>query len=216
MLYIVATPIGNLKDITYRAVETLKEVDVIACEDTRRTGQLLAAYEIKKRLVSLHHHSSEKKINDLVYRMKKGESIAYVSDAGTPGIADPGGKLVAAAQAAEIEISPIPGVSAVTALLSVAGIPANNYRFAGYVPTKKGRQTFIKELIANKEPVVFFETAPRIEKFFNQIIELGGENKEFVVGRELTKQFEEVLRGTPEKLKNIRPQGEFVLVILPS
>lgn len=216
MLYIIATPIGNLKDITYRAVEILKEVDVIACEDTRRTGQLLAAYEVKKPLISLHHHSSEKKINDLVYRMKKGESIAYVSDAGTPSIADPGGKLVAAAQVAEIRISPIPGASAITALLSVAGIPANNYRFVGYVPTKKGRQTFIKELIAAKEPVVFFETAPRIHKFFDQIIEFGDGSKEFVVGRELTKQFEEVLRGTPKDLKNIRAQGEFVLVILPS
>ena len=216
MLYIVATPIGNLKDITYRAVEILSEVDVIACEDTRRTGKLLVAYQIKKPLISLHHHSSDKKIEDLIYRMKKGESIAYVSDAGTPGIADPGGKLVAAAQIANIDVSPIPGVSAVTALLSVAGIPANKYKFAGYVPTKKGRQTFIKELIAAKEPVVFFETAPRIEKFFKQVIELGGENKEFIVGRELTKQFEEIVRGTPADLKNIRAQGEFVLVILPS
>ncbi len=143
--------------------------------------------------------------------------FAYVSDAGTPGVADPGGKLVSAAQKAGIQVVPIPGPSAVTALLSVAGIPANEYRFAGYVPTKKGRQTFIKKLIASEEPVVFFETAPRIQKFFDQVIELGGAEVELIIGRELTKKFEQIARGYPAELKAdfAKPLGEFVLVSVP-
>jgi 16S rRNA (cytidine1402-2'-O)-methyltransferase len=215
MLYIVATPIGNLEDITFRAVEVLKTVSKVYCEDTRRTKILCARFRIETPLESFHHYSDQK-IAGIIHELKKGIDFAYVSDAGTPGVADPGGKLVEAAHQAGIQVIPIPGPSAVTALLSVAGIPANQYRFAGYVPTKKGRQTFIKKLIASEEPVVFFETAPRIQKFFDQVIELGGSERELVVGRELTKKFEEIKRGYPAELKSDfpNPKGEFVLVLV--
>ena len=218
MLYIVATPIGNLQDITLRALEVLKSVDAIYAEDTRRTKLLLNYYDIKKPVYSLHHHSSDSQIETVICGLKDGDSYAYVTDAGTPGIADPGGKLVEKVQVeTDIPVVPIPGPSAVTALLSVAGIYANQFRFAGYVPTKKGRQTFIKKLIASEDPVVFFETAPRIQKFFDQVIELGGTEVEFVVGRELTKKFEQITRGYPSELKGDfpKPLGEFVLVSVP-
>ncbi len=216
MLYIVATPIGNLEDITFRAVDILKTVEKIYCEDTRRTRILLARFSITTPTESFHHYS-DGKIAQIIKDLQDGADFAYVSDAGTPGIADPGGKLVEAAHIAGVQVVPIPGASSVTALLSVAGIPANQYRFAGYVPTKKGRQTFIKKLLEADEAVVFFETAPRIQKFFDQVIALGGADQEFVVGRELTKKFEEVKRGNPIELKEdfAKPLGEFVGVINP-
>lgn len=216
MLYIVATPIGNLEDITFRAVEVLKSVQKIYCEDTRRTRILSARFGIETPLESFHHYSDQK-IAGIIHALEQGMDFAYVSDAGTPGIADPGGKLVEAAQKAGVQVVPIPGASSVTALLSVAGILANEYRFAGYVPTKKGRQTFIKKLLASDEPVVFFETAPRIQKFFDQVIELGGADREFIAGRELTKKFEEIKRGYPAELKEdfVKPLGEFVLISVP-
>ncbi|QQG49898.1 MAG: 16S rRNA (cytidine(1402)-2'-O)-methyltransferase [Candidatus Berkelbacteria bacterium] len=215
MLYIVSSPIGNLKDITFRAVETLQTVEKIYCEDTRRTKILLEHYHIVKPLESYHHHS-DYKIPSIVKELKAGKNLAYLSDAGTPGIADPAGKLVAAARQAAVEVVPIPGASSVTAILSVAGIYANAYQFWGYVPTKKGRETFIKELLVAKLPVVFFETAPRLQKFFTQVKELGGGSQWFLVGRELTKQFEEIASGTPEELSThfATPKGEFVIVKL--
>ncbi|MEK7202434.1 MAG: 16S rRNA (cytidine(1402)-2'-O)-methyltransferase [Patescibacteria group bacterium] len=214
MLYIIATPIGNLGDITFRAIETLKSVEKIYCEDTRRTAKLLAHFEIKKPLESFHEHS-EGKIERIVTELKQGGEIAYVSDAGTPGINDPGGKLVAAARAAGIDISPIPGASAVTALLSVAGIAADKFCYMGFVPTKKGRETFIKKMLSSEMSVVFFETAPRLPKLFDQLIALGGESRTLIVGRELTKKFEEIQTGTPVELKDYfsKPLGEFVLVL---
>lgn len=222
MLYIIATPIGNLGDITFRAIETLKGVDKIYCEDTRRTAKLLNHFEIKKSLESFHEHS-ESKIERIVSELTNGDDIAYVSDAGTPGINDPGGKLVAAARDAGIVISPIPGPSSVTVLLSVAGIAADKFCFMGYVPTKKGRETFIKKMLSSDMPVVFFETAPRLHKLFDQLIDLGGADRTIIVGRELTKKFEEIQTGTPSELKEYftkpfnsvqgKPLGEFVLVL---
>lgn len=216
MLYIVATPIGNLEDVTFRAVDILKSVQKIYCEDTRRTRILLARFSIVTPTESFHHYS-DGKIAQIIKDLQEGADFAYVSDAGTPGIADPGGKLVEAAQLTGVQVVPIPGASSVAALLSVAGIPANNFRFAGYVPTKKGRQTFIKKLLEAEEPVVFFETAPRIQKFLEQVIALGGTDREFIAGRELTKKFEEIKRGTPTELKEdfAKPLGEFVLVSTP-
>jgi len=215
MLYIVATPIGNLDDMTFRAVEVLKNVEKIYCEDTRRTRVLYARFGINTPLESFHHHS-DNKIDGIIDSLKKGSDLAYVSDAGTPGIQDPGGKLVAAAQLENISISPIPGPSSVTAILSVAGISANEYCFYGYVPTKKGRQTFVKKLLGSTSPTVFFETAPRLAKLFDLIIELGGEERELIVGRELTKKFEEIKRGKVVELKEYftKPKGEFVLIIV--
>ncbi len=218
MLFITATPIGNLGDITFRAIETLKSADKIYCEDTRRTRQLLQAYQIDKPLESYHHHS-DFKIPGIIHELKSGQSIAYVSDAGTPGIADPAGKLVAAARAAGVTVSPIPGPSAVTALLSVAGIYANEYQFLGYVPTKKGRQTFIRTILCEKVPVVFFETAPRLVKFFHELVTADGADRVLVVGRELTKQFEEIRSGTAAELADYftthPPKGELVLTLTP-
>ncbi|MCR4277706.1 MAG: 16S rRNA (cytidine(1402)-2'-O)-methyltransferase [Candidatus Berkelbacteria bacterium] len=214
MLYIIGTPIGNLGDITFRAIEVLKSADKIYCEDTRRTAKLLAHFEIQKPLESFHEHS-EGKIERIVAELKQGNEIAYVSDAGTPGINDPGGKLVAVARDAGIVVSPIPGPSSVTALLSVAGIAADKFCFMGFVPTKKGRETFIKKMLSSEMTVVFFETAPRLHKLFDQLIALGGESRQLIVGRELTKKFEEIQTGTPVELKGYfsKPLGEFVLVL---
>lgn len=219
MLYVVATPIGNLQDITLRALETLKSADLVVCEDTRRTGLLLAHFEVKKPLISLHQHTSEEKIAALVARMNE-EDIVYVTDAGTPGIQDPGGKLVAAARTAGVHISPIPGASAITTLLSVSGIPADDFRFMGYLPTKKGRETFIKQMLETNYPVVFFETSPRLAKFFDQLIALGGGERKLIIGRELTKQFEDIRSGTAEELRSHflahPPKGELVIAIAPN
>jgi len=216
MLYIVATPIGNLQDITLRALETLKTVDLIYCEDTRRTKQLLAAYSITTPVDSFHHYS-ERKIPQILTALKQGQVLAYATDAGTPGIADPAGKLVVAVRTAGFTVTPIPGPSAVTALLSVAGIYANEYTFAGYVPTKKGRQTFIQEMIVSDRPVVCFETAPRLLKFLQQVIDLGGQEKQLIIGRELTKQFEEIRVGqAAEHLRYFQenaPRGELVIAL---
>ncbi|OGD61212.1 16S rRNA (cytidine(1402)-2'-O)-methyltransferase [Candidatus Berkelbacteria bacterium RIFCSPLOWO2_01_FULL_50_28] len=219
MLYIVATPIGNLQDITLRALETLKKVDFIYAEDTRRTKQLLTAFEIHKPVISLHHHSPESILEEVRCGVEDGKEIAYVTDAGTPGIQDPGGKLVEKLRDSigyEF-ITPIPGPSSVTALLSVAGIAADKFSFMGFVPTKKGRETFIRKILAETEPVVFFETAPRFLKLLDQLIALGGEKRVLIVGRELTKKFEQIQFGLPEELKKdfLEPRGEFVLVLCP-
>jgi len=213
-LYIVASPIGNLDDLSFRALETIQKVEIIYCEDTRRTKVLLARFNLKKPLASFHQHS-ESKLDDLVGQLKGGRTIAYLTDAGTPGIQDPGGRLVAAAREAGVKVVPIPGVSALTAVLSVAGIPADKFYFAGFVPTKKGRDTFIKDILKRAEPVVFFETAPRLHRLFDQLIEFNGGKRTLIVGRELTKQFEQIERGAPEQLKKDfpEPKGEFVLVL---
>lgn len=219
MLYIVATPIGNLQDITFRAIETLKSVDKIYCEDTRRTRLLLDHFDISKPTESYHHHSDHK-IPGIVRELRDGLTLAYVSDAGTPGLSDPAGKLVAAAREAGIQVSPLPGASAITSLLSVAGVYANEFRFAGYAPTKKGRQTFLRSILAENVPVVFFETAPRFLKLLDELTSLESQSRRLVVGRELTKQFEEIISETVQELKNRftdqAPRGEFVLVLTPS
>lgn len=216
-LYIVGTPIGNLDDVTLRAIETLKKVERIYAEDTRRSRILLNHYEISTPLDSFHHHSSPQKLAAIIEQLAAGHDLALVTDAGTPALADPGGLLVQAAHQAGILVVPIPGVSAVTTLLSVAGTPANQFYFAGYVPTKKGRQTFVKNILANTATVVFFETAPRLVKFLELCQEFGGADRVLVVGRELTKQFEEVQRGTvAEILKHFQanvPRGELTLVL---
>lgn len=214
-LFIVATPIGNLEDITLRALETLKKVAKIYCEDTRRTKVLLNRYEIKTPLDSFHQHTPGK-ITGIVNELLAGTEIAYVTDAGTPGIQDPGGQLVAAARSAGVRVVPIPGVSAVTALLSVAGLPADSFWFVGYLPTKKGRQTLLKKIIASDETVVLFETGPRFGRLLRELEGLGGSQKHLVVGRELTKKFEEVVVGSPAELADYfttPPKGEFVIAL---
>jgi 16S rRNA (cytidine1402-2'-O)-methyltransferase len=216
-LFIVATPIGNMSDITLRALETLKSVDAVLCEDTRVTGNLLKRYEIKKPTISCHEHTDERKLTQIVERLKIGESFAFVSDAGTPGLSDPGNRLVAFAVLAGITVIPLPGASALGAIVSVAGIDMREFVFKGFPPHKKGRETFFKSIVASEIPVVYYESPHRVIKNLTLLFELSPDVK-VVIGRELTKIFEEVIRGTvgealayfiehPEKIK-----GEFVVI----
>lgn len=212
-LNVVATPIGNLEDITLRALRILKEVDLIACEDTRRTGILLQHYHVQKPLVSFHQHSRIQKIDYLISELKAGKNIAQVSDAGTPGISDPGGVLIRKALENNIKVEPIPGLSAVTALLSVAGIPAEKFLFLGYFPKKKGRKTLFETFKDFPYPIVFFESPERIKKTLFEL-QQKWHNREAILGRELTKKFEEIYRGKISQiLPKIRPQGEFIIII---
>lgn len=214
-LYIVATPIGNLEDITLRALKILKEVDLIACEDTRRTGLLLQHYEIQKPLVSFHQHSRIQKIDYLIAKLKAGQTIALVSDAGTPGLADPGGVLIGEAIRNKIEVEPIPGPSSLTALISIAGIPLNKFLFGGFLPKKKGRQTWFESFRDFPYPIIIFESPERIIKTLGEIKEKWGD-RQVIIGRELTKKFAVVLRGKiSEIIPKIRPQGELTIIISP-
>ena len=216
-LYIVATPIGNLGDMTLRALETLKSVDVVLSEDTRVTGNLLRHFDIKKPLVSFHEHTEADKAAKLVARMQAGESMALVTDAGTPGISDPGNVLVALAAAAEIKVIPIPGASALGAIVSVAGIDMREFTFLGFPPHKKGRETFFKKVAASDMPVIYYESPHRVIKNLELLVELGL-NKKLVLGRELTKIFEEVVRGSVGEVKTYlegktgKMKGEFTIV----
>ncbi|OGZ24297.1 MAG: 16S rRNA (cytidine(1402)-2'-O)-methyltransferase [Candidatus Nealsonbacteria bacterium RIFCSPLOWO2_01_FULL_43_32] len=218
-LYIVGTPIGNLKDISLRAIETLKEVDLILCEDTRVTKILLDHYEIKTPTLSYHQHSQLKKVEEIIQLLKDGKNLALVSDAGTPGIADPGGKLVESVVKAlgdAAKIVSVPGTNAFIAAASISGFPIDRFVFLGFPPVKNKRKKFFTEAVSLKYPVVFFESKHRILK---TLAELALLNKQLylVVCRELTKQFETTYRGTVkevlEKLSEEEIRGEFVVII---
>lgn len=215
-LFVVATPIGNLEDITLRALRILKEVDLIACEDTRLTKRLLDHYQITTPTISYHQHSEVGKIDFLISKLKEGKNLALVSDAGTPGISDPGGLLVQAATREGIKVEPIPGPSAVISALSISGLPTDRFLFLGFLPHKKGRETLVKEIIDSKYPVVFYESVHRIIKALEQL-QAANLNREVVVCRELTKKFETVYRGKVsqalEKLQADEVKGEFVVII---
>ncbi len=215
-LFIVATPIGNLEDITLRALRILKEVDLIACEDTRVTKRLLEHYQIDKQVISYHQHSQVGKVDFLLEKLKQGKNIALVSDAGTPGISDPGGLLVSAAASEGIKVEAIVGPSALTAALSISGLPTDKFLFLGFLPHKKGRETLIKEIIESKYTIVFYESVHRIIKALGQLNEAGLERK-VVVCRELTKKFETVYRGKINEvlklLQDDQVKGEFVVII---
>lgn len=219
MLLIIATPIGNLKDITLRALEALKEADLILCEDTRQTQKLLNHYNMKKPLASLHQHSNLKKIESILNELGRGKNVALVTDAGAPGISDPGGILVKAVLerfGEKIKIASIPGASALTALASISGIAMDKFIFMGFPPHKKGRETFFKEIVNAKYPIIFYESVHRIKKALEQIAKIAP-TKKIIVGRELTKQFETVYRGTArdifERLTPEQQRGEFVAII---
>ncbi|HLD85848.1 MAG TPA: 16S rRNA (cytidine(1402)-2'-O)-methyltransferase [Patescibacteria group bacterium] len=218
VLYMVATPIGNLGDISARAQEILGAVSFIACEDTRVTKKLLLHLSLSQELVSLHHHTPPSQVRKIVDRIASGVDAAYVSDAGTPGLADPGGKLVAAASAAGIKVVPIPGPSAAVAALSVAGLPANAYLFLGYPPHKKGRQKFFKEVAESKPTVVIFESTHRILKTLRELAQ-AIEQRPVVVARELTKMYETIYRGSAQdiikQLESSSTKGELVIVVSP-
>ena len=217
-LFVVATPIGNLKDITLRALKTLKEVDFILAEDTRVTKKLLSHYDIQTPLISYHQHSKESVMEKALQLLLKGKNLALVSDAGTPGICDPGNELIAFLLKSnqEIQIISIPGVSAVTTLLSVAGIPTDKFLFLGYPPHKKGRKKFFEEVAASKHPVLFYESPHRIMKSLKEL-EVLDSNFALVVGRELTKKFETIYRGSSKdiqkKLEENLVKGEFVVLV---
>lgn len=213
ILFIVATPIGNLEDITLRALRILKEVDLIACEDTRQTKILLDHFNMKKNLVSYHQHSKLTKIDFLISKLKSGQNIALVTDAGTPGVSDPAGVLIAAAFQSKLKVVPIPGSSALTALLSVAGQPTEKFIFLGFLPKKKGRKTLLKKIVRSQFPFVFFESPHRIIKTLEELQKLAGD-RFVVLGRELTKKYEEIYRGPiSQVLSEIKVQGEFTVIV---
>ncbi len=219
ILYIVATPIGNLGDISTRALKILQSVSAVVCEDTRVTKKLLTHYNINVPVTAYHHHSSPAVTEHLVGRLVSGESLAYVSDAGTPGVADPVGKLVAVAVGAGVKVVPIPGASAVTVALSIAGINIQSYLFLGFPPHKKGRQTWFKSVASSEYPVVFFESTHRILKCLVELTAVVPK-RHTIVCRELTKMFETVYRGCPadiiDQLKKTSTKGEFVIVVAPA
>jgi 16S rRNA (cytidine1402-2'-O)-methyltransferase len=210
-LYIVATPIGNLKDITIRALHVLKGVDLILCEDTRVTKKLLSRYNVKTPTQSYHQHSKLKKVNYILDLLKQGKNLALVSDSGTPGISDPGNKLIEKAKDVA-EIISIPGPSAVTAAASISEFPMDKFVFMGFPPHKKGRQKFFKEISEYKYPVIIYESPYRILKTLKELSEL--DKFDIIVARELTKKFETIYRGKIKDItKQIKPKGEFVIVI---
>jgi len=216
-LYIVATPIGHLEDITLRALRILKEVDVIYAEDTRVISKLLAKYEIQKPLHRLDASKEVARVDEIVERLEGGENIAYVSDAGTPGISDPGARLVAGVRAAGGSVIAIPGASSLTAALSISGVPADQFLFLGFLPHKKGRQTMLKRIALEEQPVVLFESPHRILKLLKEV-ETFVPGKRVTLARELTKMFEEVVSGSPQEVhdhleKKGTARGEFVVVI---
>jgi len=215
ILYIVPTPIGNLKDITLRALEVLKEVDYVACEDTRHSKILLDYYQIKKPLISYHQHSRFKKVTQLLNFLEKGKKVALVTKAGTPGIADPGEKLIAEAVKRKIEVIGLPGPTAFVTALSLSGFLIKEFLFVGFLPKKKGRQTKLQNLAQEKRVIVLYESPYRIIKTLQELEKYLGD-REAVIARELTKKFEEIYRGKiSEVLSQIKPKGEFVIVIKP-
>ena len=219
-LSIVATPIGNLKDITIRAADVLASCDKVACEDTRVTGKLLSALKISKPFISLHEHSTQGKVIQVCDEIAAGAWIAYVSDAGTPGMNDPGGKLVSEALDRQLTVEPIPGPSALTAAISVCGFAMDEFRYLGFAPHKKGRQTFFADIASVPTPSVFLESTHRINKTLDALVQALDTRRPVFVGRELTKLHETLYRGTPSDIRDgvLRgvTKGEFVIIVGPA
>lgn len=218
-LYIISTPIGNMGDLTFRAKDVLENLSVVFCEDTRVTKKLFDHYNIKNiKLISLNARTEDKKIKELLNFLQNGTDVGYVSDAGTPGISDPGQKLVRAVKDAGFQVIPIPGVSAVSATVSVSGMYANHWTFYGFLPQKKGRQTLLKEIANLKHPAVLYESKHRILKLLKELTEFMP-NKKVFIARELTKIHEEFLQGTPQEILEILEQdsqkqkGEFTVIV---
>ena len=218
MLYIVSTPIGNLSDITLRALEILKQADLVLAEDTRVTKKIFNHYDINTRLISWHQHSELKDFAKIKDYFAANKEVVLVTDAGTPGISDPGGKLIefVLKEFPALKIVPIPGPSALTAMVAIAGVAMDKFLFLGYLPHKKGRETLIREIKASKIPVIFFESVHRIEKALSQLADC---DKKLVVGRELTKTFETIYRGQAKDIlaelqaDKTKIKGEFVVMV---
>jgi 16S rRNA (cytidine1402-2'-O)-methyltransferase len=219
-LYIVATPIGNLEDITLRGIRILKEVDFVFAEDTRTTGNLFKKYEIQTTLISYNAHNQESKNKEILKLLNEGKSLALVSDAGTPGISDPGYSAVAYLRAnlPDAKISPIPGASALTAFISSVGVGTHIWTFYGFLPHKNGRQKLLKQMVESKTSSVFYESTHRIIKCLEELNKLG--DRKVMIGREISKIYEEFLTGTPEELLSVfkgkpeKTKGEFVVMVV--
>ena len=218
MLYLVPTPIGNLQDITLRALEVLKNVDLIACEDTRTSAKLLDHFGIKKPRTSYHDHNERTKAPQLIERMKSGQDVALISDAGSPGISDPGFYLVRACLEADIKVEALPGPTAIIPALTISGLPSERFVFEGFLPVKKGRQTRLLQLSDEQRTMIFYESPHRILKTLTNFESTFGEDRRAAVVREISKTFEEAQRGTLDELKKYfseknKVRGEFVIVV---
>ncbi|MGB8131495.1 MAG: 16S rRNA (cytidine(1402)-2'-O)-methyltransferase [Candidatus Angelobacter sp.] len=217
-LYVVATPIGNLEDITYRAVRTLKEADLIACEDTRHTAKLLHHYGIDKPTVSYHEHNEAARAEELVAKLGQGLNVAQVSDAGMPGISDPGYRVIRLAIERGIQVVPIPGASAVVAALAASGLPTDSFQFLGFLPAKSGqRRTTLETLREGENTTVVYEAPHRIAETMQDIVELLGAERPVVLARELTKVHEEFIRGSAaeilQRVQQHELKGEMTLLL---
>lgn len=216
-LYLVPTPVGNLEDMTFRAIRVLKEVDLILAEDTRTTGFLLKHFQIENRMQSHHKFNEHKTVEAVANRIKAGENIALVSDAGTPAISDPGFLLVRACVEAGVEVECLPGATAFVPALVNSGLPNDRFCFEGFLPQKKGRQTKFKELADETRTTVIYESPFRVVKTLTQMIEFMGESRKISVSREISKMHEETVRGTLAEVKAHfeahEPKGEFVMVL---
>lgn len=223
ILYIVATPIGNLEDVTYRAIRTLKEADLIFCEDTRVTKKLLDHYNITAETRSFYGRGTktrkpEPNFEYIISELKSGKNVAFVTDAGTPGISDPGNRLVEKAIEKNISVIPIPGASAITTLASVSGIDLTEFLFLGFPPHKKGRETFFKKVVATECPVIYYESPHRLIKNL-ELLNNSAPSKNIIIGRELTKMYEEIIRGSVNEVLDYfnnnkkKARGEFVVIV---
>ena len=218
MLYLVPTPIGNLEDMTYRAVRVLREVDLVACEDTRRSGILLDHYDIDAATTPYHEHNEHEKTPRLVKRMRAGHDIALVSDAGTPGLSDPGFYLTRACWRNDVEVTALPGATAAIPALTASGLPSDRFVFEGFLPTKKGRQTRLQTLATEPRTLVIYESPHRLLRTLDDLIDHLGPDRRAAVARELTKTYEELERGTLREVRayfgaNDAVRGECVLVV---
>lgn len=216
-LYIVPTPVGNLEDMTFRAVQILKEADLILAEDTRTSSVLLKHYEIRNRVQSHHKFNEHRTVKEIAERVMAGENIALISDAGTPGISDPGFMLVRECVRRGAEVECLPGATAFVPALVVSGLPTDRFCFEGFLPPKKGRQTRLRALAAEERSIVLYESPYRIVKTLTQLVEFFGKERQVSVSRELSKRFEETCRGTLEELISYfsvnEPKGEFVIIV---
>lgn len=216
--YVIATPIGNLEDITLRAIRILQEVDIVLCEDTRVTKRLFEKHGISTQMLSYHAQSGDTRVDLILEKIEEGKNIALVTDAGTPGISDPGSLLVSTIREKfpELKIVSIPGASALTAALSIAGVPTHEFIFLGFMPHKKGRETLFKEIADSERTIVFYESTHRILKTLESLVKI---NKKVTIVREITKIYEEVLQGSAEEiLKTLveipeKQKGEFVVIV---
>ena len=216
-LYIVPTPIGNLQDITLRAIETLKNVDLILAEDTRTSGKLLKHYDIGVPMQSHHMHNEHKTVTKIIEKLKSGISVALISDAGTPAISDPGFLLVRSAIANKIEVETLPGATAFVPALVNSGLPNEKFVFEGFLPVKKGRQTRLIDLAEEKRTMIFYESPHKLKKTLADFCNYFGEQRSVSVSRELTKLYEETVRGTVKEVLNHyiekAPKGEIVIIV---